>query len=757
MTRTDLSVQDASTLVSIIIPVYNGAQYIAEALESIFQQDSASYEVIVVDDGSTDNTREVLKPYVNRIHYVYQENAGPPAARNEGIRLAQGEFIGFLDADDFFLPGSLAEQEAVFERSPEAGAVLSGRRIVKQDGSPISDIEPWKWRKRIDLKALLLSLPIYLGSLIVRRAWIESLHGFDPHLRQAEDPDFFWRLALAGCRFAWLPKVTVAYRLHETNTSHDGRMALVYKKKLLETFFNRPDLPRNIRLLESQAWSQALLWHSWHAFFTGCTDDILPSLKELLSRQASPPEGEMILGWMEHFRNWHRDYGRDPSEIRHLWPFVRQVLSCDDELCEQLDRVLEWSFSQETVREQGFHDLPALWTFLEGLEAELPLNLPLEMVLEMKYGEIGQSYFQEKEGWHCLEKLARLRQIPQTDVIRFFQYLISKSSSLMTATQLQRLCHDLQHVEIITRSETYLCTPLYVTLFGQALLVHHAWKTALEALYQALKSGGAHPYSVKAWGRFIGNSIAYWFRRKKHHDGQSTGDKTGFIILGQARTGSTLLQKLLDSHPDIQCEGELFNPASKYIKRSLMLRLLQWYPFPYLEYRKRLSMKPVYGFKLHTHQIKSIQTRIRQLHQKGWKIIHLRRKNVVHQVLSLLIALKSKHWHRSEQEETPAYSISINPDEVLTAVGRRLEAFEEESVFLAEIPHLSVFYEDELLDDSNWDALAERLLNYLGLPWIQLSSELSRTDPRPYSEIVENWDELRRSIQSTFQDFYEDK
>ena len=500
--------------ISIIIPSYNCAQYIIEAVESIFEQEYSSFEVIVVDDGSTDTTREVLEPYQERIRYVNQDNAGAAAARNEGIRLARGECIGFLDADDFFLPGKLTEQMAIFEHHPSAGAVFSGKRIVNRSGSCLSETEPWKWCDDFSLETVLLSLPAYLGSLVVRRSWVESLHGFDPELRQTEDLDFFWRLALAGCRFVWLPKVTVAYRLHETNNTNNGRMALAYKKRLLEKIFSQPDLPETIRLLEPQAWSRTLLWHTWRLFYTGCVGEIVPVLKELLSRYPHAVQDETLLAWMTRFQNWHQDYGRAPEDIRRLWPYIRQAIPLNDEIYERLERVFDWTLSQQAHKEQRFYALPALWTYLEGIEADLSPNFPPEMLLECKFGEIGRGYFQGHDTPCLFEKLSVVKQLPWEDVVRFFQYLISKNPSPITVPNLRRLCRDLQHSEIVPCSETYQFTPLYLTLFGQALLVHHEWQTAFEALYEALKTGGVHPYAFDAWGTFLKNALAYPFRRK---------------------------------------------------------------------------------------------------------------------------------------------------------------------------------------------------------------------------------------------------
>ena len=99
-------------LVSIIIPTYNCARYLPEAVNSALGQTCNSLEVIIIDDGSADETQEVLKPYSDRILYLYQANKGVSAARNRGIAMAQGEFIAFLDADDVWLPEKLEKQLA---------------------------------------------------------------------------------------------------------------------------------------------------------------------------------------------------------------------------------------------------------------------------------------------------------------------------------------------------------------------------------------------------------------------------------------------------------------------------------------------------------------------------------------------------------------------------------------------------------------------------------------------------------------------
>ncbi|MEW6161403.1 MAG: glycosyltransferase family A protein, partial [Verrucomicrobiota bacterium] len=124
--------------VSVVIPAYNYAHFISRAIESALSQDYPLKEVIVVDDGSTDNTREVVGRFGERVRYVYQQNSGLPAARNTGIREARYAFVGLLDADDVWLPGMLSRAMAAFERLPPDFAVVACQAVlVDPAGNPI--------------------------------------------------------------------------------------------------------------------------------------------------------------------------------------------------------------------------------------------------------------------------------------------------------------------------------------------------------------------------------------------------------------------------------------------------------------------------------------------------------------------------------------------------------------------------------------------------------------------------------------------
>ena len=114
-----------SELVSVIIPTFNRAALLPEALESIFRQEWPALQVIVVDDGSTDHTRELVASYGSQVEYSWQPNRGPGAARNRGLELAHGSVIAFLDSDDLWLPQKLRVEMALLDQFPEAGAVFS--------------------------------------------------------------------------------------------------------------------------------------------------------------------------------------------------------------------------------------------------------------------------------------------------------------------------------------------------------------------------------------------------------------------------------------------------------------------------------------------------------------------------------------------------------------------------------------------------------------------------------------------------------
>jgi len=211
-------------LISIIIPAYNVSSYIGEALRSIFIQDFTSYEVIVVNDGSTDTPEleKVLAPYRAQINYIHQENRGISAARNAALRVARGELIALLDADDVWLAGKLTEQLAFMKRG--------GFDMVYSDALLIGDV-PWSTSTTfmdhspsegpVTLHSLLdLRVTVVVSTVIMRKDRVEQVGGFDEEDRNiTEDFDLWLRLASAGARIGYEKKILAEYRYRSDSVS----------------------------------------------------------------------------------------------------------------------------------------------------------------------------------------------------------------------------------------------------------------------------------------------------------------------------------------------------------------------------------------------------------------------------------------------------------------------------------------------------------------------------------------------------------
>ena len=189
--------------VSVIIPTYNRCHYVPNAIESVLAQTYTDYEMIVVDDGSTDNTKAALRPYLDKIHYIFQPNAGVSAARNAGIRAASSELIAFLDSDDRWLPRKLelqlplmAEENVVLSFTNWHFIDSSGNKPPKFDTS-IDHIK--RGESGISVTARPNGPAILLGTCIIRHSALTRSGMFDERMRIAEDSRLLYRLAFEGC------------------------------------------------------------------------------------------------------------------------------------------------------------------------------------------------------------------------------------------------------------------------------------------------------------------------------------------------------------------------------------------------------------------------------------------------------------------------------------------------------------------------------------------------------------------------------
>lgn len=184
-------------MVSVIIPTHNSGQYIGSALDTVLGQTVKDVEIIVVDDGSTDETRNIIAKCYPMVRYIFQVNNGAASARNRGIREATGEFVAFLDADDLWLPMKLEKQEEYLRLHPNVGIVITEERAFNSSG-PI----PKRSRKRETLmngdtvRRIFMYSGVATPTVMVRRKVFEDVGLFDERLKVAEDDNLWMRIAM---------------------------------------------------------------------------------------------------------------------------------------------------------------------------------------------------------------------------------------------------------------------------------------------------------------------------------------------------------------------------------------------------------------------------------------------------------------------------------------------------------------------------------------------------------------------------------
>ncbi len=295
--------------VSVIIPAYNGSRYISQAVESVLSQTDCHFEVIVVDDGSTDNTNAILQHYSDRIRYFSQKNQGVAAARNRGIQEAKAEIIALLDQDDIFLPHKLAEQTACFQKFPEVGLVNSGWRLINREGYNISEIEPWHNLPDLDLQTLIIHSPILPSAIMFRRTWWEKIGGFNSRFNGVDDAEFVWQLAARGCQAIWLPKITVEYRQHHQTVSHQKAVERAETVIVAQNnFFSQKGLSDAVIQLEKPARYEELTWLAWHLYHTNHYQSMAEFLHKSLA-YTSDTIPIVISDWIKRFSGNCQAYG----------------------------------------------------------------------------------------------------------------------------------------------------------------------------------------------------------------------------------------------------------------------------------------------------------------------------------------------------------------------------------------------------------------------------------------------------------------
>lgn len=236
--------------VSVIIPTYNRRAYVQEAIDSVLAQTYTDYEIIVIDDGSTDGTGEALRArYGDRIHYEWQENqANRGLVRNLGASYAQGEFICFLDDDDRFLPSKLEMQVAYLTDHTDVDLVAGGLIRINEAGKIIDQWPLWQGSPELSFEACIEDgCHMQFGAMLMRRTWFDQVGGISTELPLVQDTDFFLRLLLAGCSMAWQQVFVAQYRVHANNTEKQVVVRAWCRHRMISDLLSRPDVPQSVR------------------------------------------------------------------------------------------------------------------------------------------------------------------------------------------------------------------------------------------------------------------------------------------------------------------------------------------------------------------------------------------------------------------------------------------------------------------------------------------------------------------------------
>lgn len=224
--------------VSIIIPVFNGESFIARAIESCLNQDYGDIEIIVIDDGSTDGTASIIEEYVRRgvVSYIYQENAERSAARNHGVRLCNGKYVQFLDADDELLPSKISSQVLHLNANATLAAVYSATIFLKNE----KVIKKLFYRPKKNLvEEMIITNFIPINSILFRK---DVLQNFDESIRLLEDWKLLLEIVANGRNIVGIDRPLCVVNIHTENSSRNRIEMATAELKILSWVENHPQL-----------------------------------------------------------------------------------------------------------------------------------------------------------------------------------------------------------------------------------------------------------------------------------------------------------------------------------------------------------------------------------------------------------------------------------------------------------------------------------------------------------------------------------
>jgi len=246
---------DILPLVSVITPAYNRASYLDETIQSVLSQDYPRIEYIVLDDGSTDNTREVLEKYTGRLVWETHPNMGETRTVNEGWSMARGEIVAVVNSDDPLLPGAIAEAVAFMQVRPDILVAYPDWNMIEPDSKVRRHVQVLEY----DYLYMLRRHYCTVGpGAFIRRKASELTEMRDPEFKYVADFEYWLRLGLYG-KFARIPKTLATFRNHpdSASVSKKGTAMADEHIRLMEKFYSRPGLPPEVRKVRREAFAWA--------------------------------------------------------------------------------------------------------------------------------------------------------------------------------------------------------------------------------------------------------------------------------------------------------------------------------------------------------------------------------------------------------------------------------------------------------------------------------------------------------------------
>lgn len=253
--------------ISVVIPTYNRAHLLYEAIQSVLNQTFTDFELIIVDDGSTDNTEEVVRSIIDpRVNYLKQSNRGVSAARNTGLKVCTGEFVAFLDSDDLFLPERLSLQINRVTADPTIGLVY-GLYYGTTDQGTTKKLSGTCYAE-LDLRRLLLGPVFHWSTVLIRRSSLEKSGDFDETLSVGEEWDLTLRLALSKCKMTGVSQPLAVVRMQPVSLSRDLHRYEASVKRVLDKTFKNPAMSTDLLEIKDTAYATQYVMIAASAYLT---------------------------------------------------------------------------------------------------------------------------------------------------------------------------------------------------------------------------------------------------------------------------------------------------------------------------------------------------------------------------------------------------------------------------------------------------------------------------------------------------------